>query len=312
MQTAEFLNKLQQVGFKEHESKIFLVLLKGSALSASEIAGKANIRRTSVYEVLKTFASRGFCNEIETNTILKYEMIDPRVIADKIEREIKRNNLEKIESLKSTFSEIEKLHKSEESNALSNVNIELIRGFNKHRQEKFIELLKSAKDEILFMIRLEGYVSEEIDANAKNFIKNGGVIKSIYEANLNFKIIKDNSRKDATLEDLLRICGKFEKYGEKVRISESELPNITIFDKKIVFINILDKTVPRHNNADIIINNESFANRMMDLFNYYWNSSKLIRELKNTNGHVSSNKINYNKTIKPKKLLMYKKGTING
>lgn len=312
MQTAEFLNKLQQVGFKEHESKIFLVLLKGSALSASEIAGKANIRRTSVYEVLKTFASRGFCNEIETNTILKYEMIDPRVIADKIEREIKRNNLEKIESLKSTFSEIEKLHKSEESNALSNVNIELIRGFNKHRQEKFIELLKSAKDEILFMIRLEGYVSEEIDANAKNFIKNGGVIKSIYEANLNFKIIKDNSRKDATLEDLLRICGKFEKYGEKVRISESELPNITIFDKKIVFINILDKTVPRHNNADIIINNESFANRMMDLFNYYWNSSKLIRELKNTNGHVSSNKINYNKTIKPKKLLMYKKGTKNG
>lgn len=312
MQTAEFLNKLQQVGFKEHESKIFLVLLKGSALSASEIAGKANIRRTSVYEVLKTFASRGFCNEIETNTILKYEMIDPRVIADKIEREIKRNNLEKIESLKSTFSEIEKLHKSEESNALSNVNIELIRGFNKHRQEKFIELLKSAKEEILFMIRLEGYVSEEIDANAKNFIKNGGVIKSIYEANLNFKIIKDNSRKDATLEDLLRICGKFEKYGEKVRISESELPNITIFDKKIVFINILDKTVPRHNNADIIINNESFANRMMDLFNYYWNSSKLIRELKNTNGHVSSNKINYNKTIKPKKLLMYKKGTING
>ncbi|MBK6772763.1 MAG: hypothetical protein IPH77_15160 [Ignavibacteria bacterium] len=312
MQTAEFLNKLQQVGFKEHESKIFLVLLKGSALSASEIAGKANIRRTSVYEVLKTFASRGFCNEIETNTILKYEMIDPRVIADKIEREIKRNNLEKIESLKSTFSEIEKLHKSEESNALSNVNIELIRGFNKHRQEKFIELLKSAKEEILFMIRLEGYVSEEIDANAKNFIKNGGVIKSIYEANLNFKIIKDNSRKDATLEDLLRICGKFEKYGEKVRISESELPNITIFDKKIVFINILDKTVPRHNNADIIINNESFANRMMDLFNYYWNSSKLIRELKNTNGHVSSNKINYNKTIKPKKLLMYKKGTKNG
>lgn len=312
MQTAEFINKLQQVGFKEHESKIFLVLLKGSALSASEIAGKANIRRTSVYEVLKTFAARGFCNEIETNTILKYEMIDPRVIADKIEREIKRNNLEKIESLKCTFSEIEKLHKSEESNALSNVNIELIRGFNKHRQEKFIELLKSAKEEIMFMIRLEGYVSEEIDANAKNFIKNGGVIKSIYEANLNYKIIKDNSRKDATLEDLLRICGKFEKYGEKVRISESELPNITIFDRKIVFINILDKTVPRHNNADIIINNESFASRMMDLFNYYWNNSKLIRELKSTNGLVSNNKINHNKTTKPKKLLMFKKGTING
>ncbi len=312
MQSAELINKLQQVGFKEYESKIFLVLLKGSALSASEIAEKANIRRTSVYEVLKTFAARGFCNEIETNTILKYEMIDPRVISDKIERELKQNNLKSIESLKSTFSEIEKLHRSDESNGHSNVNIELIRGFNKHRQEKFIELLKSAKEEIMFMIRLEGYVSEEIDTNAKNFIKNGGVIKSIYEANLNFKIVKENSRKDATLEDLLRLCGKFEKYGEQVRISESELPNITIFDKKIVFINIIDRTVPRHNNADIIINNESFAKRMMDLFNFYWNNSKLIRDMKNLNGQVSINNKKHNKTIKSKKLLMFKKGTING
>lgn len=303
MQTAELINKLQQVGFKEYESKIFLVLLKGSALSASEIAQKANIRRTSVYEVLKTFASRGFCNEIETNTILKYEIIDPRVISDKIERELKQNNLKNIESLKSIFSEIGKLYRSEESNGNNNVNIELIRGFNKHRQEKFIELLKSAKQEIRFMIRLEGYVSEEIDTNAKNFIKNGGVIKSIYEANLNFKIIKDNSRKDATLEDLLRLCGKFEKYGEIVRISEIELPNITIFDKKIVFINIPDRTVPRHNNADIIINNESFANRMMDLFNHYWKNSKQIREMKNQDYQNNGDKAINNKKFKSKKII---------
>lgn len=272
--------KLQEIGFKEYESKIFLVLLKGSALSASEIADKANIRRTSVYEILKSFAARGFCNEIETNTILKYEMIDPRVISDKIEKEIKQNNQTKIENLKTTFNEFELLHKSEVTNGEDHVNIELIRGFNKHRQAKFIELFNNAQKEILFMIRLEGFVSEELDSGASEFFKRGGVIKSIYEESLNFKIIKENTRQNADISDLIRICSRFEKSGEQVRISRSELPNMTIFDRKIVFTNIQDKTVPRHNNADIIIKNEAYANRMIDLFGFYWNKSNSLGEVK--------------------------------
>lgn len=295
MQSKDLIYKLQQIGFKDYESKVFLVLLKGSALSASEIAEKADIRRTSVYEILKSFAARGFCNTIETNTILKYEMIEPRVIADKIENEIEEINLSKISSLKETFKEFESLHRSEESSENKNVNIELIRGFNRHRQEKFIELFNSASKEILFMIRLEGYISEELESDAKDFFKKGGVIKSVYEASLNFKIIKDNSRHDATLDDLLRICRRFESSGEKVRISQSELPNMTIFDRKIVFINIQDKTVPRHNGADIIIKNEAFAKRMIDLFNYYWQSSYRVDELKKVPSR------DFNEIIKTKK-----------
>ncbi|HMS64452.1 MAG TPA: helix-turn-helix domain-containing protein [Ignavibacteria bacterium] len=299
MQHSELINKLQQIGFKEYESKVFLVLLKGSALSASEIAKKADIRRSSVYEILKSFAARGFCNEIETNTILKYEIIDPRIISDKIEREIKLINENKISNLKDTFKEFEKLHKTEESAENNNVNIELIRGFNKHRQEKFIELFKAAKEEILFMIRLEGYISEELDLSAENFIKKGGVIKSIYESSLNFKIIKDDSRQDAKLEDLLGICKRFEKSGEQVRISKAILPNITIFDRKSVFINIQDKNVPRHNNADIIINNEDFAYRMIDLFYHYWEDSYGINEFK-----ISNTKTLHKKYIKESKLIL--------
>ncbi|MBS1518352.1 MAG: TrmB family transcriptional regulator [Bacteroidetes bacterium] len=280
MQSSELINNLQRIGFKEYESKVFLVLLKGSAMSASEIADKADIRRTAVYEVLKSFVARGFCNEIETNTILKFEMIDPEVISDKIEREIKKNNETRLENLKETFGSFKNLFRSEESEENRKVNIELIRGFNKHRQEKFIELFKAAEKEILFMIRLEGYVSEELDATAGEFFKKGGVIKSIYESSLNFKIIKDNARKNASIEDLLRICGKFEKSGEQVRISEKQLPNMTVFDRKIVFMNIQDKNIPRHNNSDIIIRNEDFALRMIDLFSYYWNNSKEIDQLK--------------------------------
>lgn len=282
MQSKETIVKLQELGFKEYESKVFLVLLSGSALSASEIAEKAGIRRTSVYEILKSFAAKGFCNEIETNTILKYEIIDPRVIADKIEREIKQNNETRLNNLKETFKNLEEIQKTSDSSNGNKVNIELIRGFNKHRQTKFIELFNKAEKEILFMIRLEGYISEELDSGAKDFFKKGGVIKSVYEASLNFKIIKDNSRQNATIEDLIRICKRFEKSGEQVRISKYQLPNMTIFDRKIVFINIQDKTVPRHNNADIIIRNEEYANRMIDLFEFNWKRSESINDFKNS------------------------------
>lgn len=287
MQSKEIIYKLQEIGFREYESKIFLVLLKGSILSASEIADKANIRRTAVYEILKSFTARGFCNEIETNTILKYEMIDPKVIADKIEKEINQINKSKVEKLKSTFNDFDSLYKSDVPIDSKNVNIELIRGFNKHRQTKFIELFKNAKTEILFMIRLEGFVSDELDINAREFYERGGMIKSIYESTLNFKIIKNNSRKDASFEDLLRICKKFEKSGEKVRLSKSELPNMTIFDRETVFTNIQDKSLPRHSNADVIIKNKDYAKRMIDLFEYYWDNSFSLDDLKTTDTNKS-------------------------
>ena len=57
---------------------------------------------------------------------------------------------------------------------------------------------------------------------------------------------------------------------------------MTIFDRKIVFTNIQDKTVPRHNNADIIIKNEAYANRMIDLFDFYWDKAYTIEEMKNS------------------------------
>ncbi len=279
MQSKELTSKLQQIGFKEYESKVFLALLDGSVVGASEVAKRAGIGRTAVYDILKSFVERGFCNEIETNTILQYSIIDPAIISDKIESELKRQSKEKVDCLKETFSELGNIYRADKLVDNGLVNVELIRGFNKHRQSKFLELLRSAKEEVLFMIRLEGYVSEEIDETAKKFVKRGGVIRSIYEQSLNFKVIRDNSRKDATLKDLLRLCRIFEKSGEQVRISGSEIPNMTLFDDATVYINIQDKSLPRHNNADLIIRNKGFVSRMKDLFNFYWTKSHTLKEV---------------------------------
>ncbi|MCB0721557.1 MAG: TrmB family transcriptional regulator [Ignavibacteriae bacterium] len=283
MQESEILQKLQELGFKEYESRIFLVLLKGSCLSATEIAKKAKIHRTAVYDILKKFAQKGYCNEIETNTILKYEIIDPKIILYKIEEDFQNENREKISKLKDTFKDLQPLFKSDhDKDADTSVNIELIRGFNRQRHTKFIELFKQAKKEIFFMIRLEGQITDEMDEMAIKFFEKGGVVKSIYEASLKFKIIRNdnNFKSEVTLDDLIELCEGYEKGGENVKISTMEIPNMTIFDREIVFINIEDKNVPRHNRSDIIIKNEEFAHRMIDLFDSYWEKAFTTSELK--------------------------------
>ena len=130
------------------------------------------------------------------------------------------------------------------------------------------------------MIRLEHFVSDELDTNAKKFFQRGGVIRSVYEAGKKIKVKKDLKIVDGTIDDLIKIVEKYEKYGEQVRLSKSPVPNMTIFDDEIVFMNINDKTLPRHQEADLVIRNKDFAKNMKYVFETYWNQSVKINEFK--------------------------------
>ncbi len=283
MKQSEILEKLRVIGFKEDESKVLFALLKGGPMSASQIARESNIIRNSIYDILKSFVEVGYCNEIETNTILKYQTIDPQVIVDKIEKEFIESNKSKLQTLTETFSEIKTFYANTSGKIVeesSEQNIELIRGFNKHRQEKFIEIFRNAKKSVYGMYRLRGIVSNELNEIADGFIKTGGVLKSVYSLNLNFKIIRDGIPIPAEKEDLIRVCKNFENAGEQIRLSEMEIPNMVIFDEETVFNNISDKNIPSHKHADIIVKNKNNAKYMIDLFNYYWNDSMTIDEFK--------------------------------
>lgn len=287
MQKKEIIERLKTLGFKEYEAKVFLVLLKGEPMSASAIAKEAKIIRNSIYDILKSFVEKGYCNEIETNTILNYQIIDPQIILDKIEKAYYNNYNTKISILKDTFSELQEVYKSKpKEKAKKDINIELVRGFNMHRVAKYTEILKNSRKEVLGMYRLSGvlpWVTEELDATASEMIKKGAVIKSIYMESLNFKIKKNGKLLQAKPGDLLRILQTFERYGEKVRISKMKIPNVTIFDRKTIFINMSDKEVPKNKQADIIIHNPDFAEHIIDLFNYYWENSLTVEEYKKNN-----------------------------
>jgi sugar-specific transcriptional regulator TrmB len=276
----DLILQLKSLGFTDYESKVFLALLQGHYMTATEIAESAKIRRTDVYAVLKTFVEKGYCNEIETGKILAFEMIDPDVILDKILLNLQKEKEERASSFSSAFKNIKPLYRSKATEN-KNQNIELIRGYNQHREMKLFDLIKNAKREILFMARLELYVSDTVDETAANFINKGGVIKSVYEIGENFKVRKDNKWIIGTTADLINIFSRFEEYGEQVKLSKTKIPNMTIIDREVVFLNVVDKSVPRYNEADIILRNKDFAESQAEVFNLIWQKSFKIKDYKN-------------------------------
>lgn len=277
----DIIKKLEILGFTIYESKVFTVLMSGHNMTAAEIAEKANIPRTSVYDILKSFAEKGFCNEIQTSTKLRYEMIDPDVIEGKIESDLNIDFRKKVSELKSSFGTLKSLYKANEPDE-NKVDVELIKGFNKFRALKFMELLKNSDKEMLLMNRIEGHISTELDEEVTRFFKRGGKIRSIYEASTNFKMEKDNKWVSVTSrEELINLCLAFEKQGEKIRLAKKVPQNMAIFDEQIVFLSLTDLTIPKNNRTDVIIRNKNFAEYMIELFEKYWEKGSTIEQFKN-------------------------------
>ena len=278
MEQETLISDLKELGFNEYKAKVFLCLSKGQLMTATEIAKEAKIVRTSIYDILKIFVEKGYCNQIETNRILQFQIIDPDVIVDKIEKDYKSGYNQKVNHLKETFKKVKTIYNPEYYTENKLINIELIRGFNKHRIAKYRDFLLKAQNDICCIYNLKGIVNEDSDNVANEFIQKGGTIRSIYSYMIDFKIIRNGEVIDASKEDLINVLKNFEKMGEQVRISLMDTPDMTIVDRENVFINSNDRWIPQHNQADIILRRSEFAKKMYDLFNYYWNDSLTISE----------------------------------
>ncbi|HMT11991.1 MAG TPA: hypothetical protein PKA39_10265, partial [Ignavibacteria bacterium] len=154
--------------------------------------------------------------------------------------------------------------------------VELVKGFNRNRELKFRDLIKKSRNAILYMNRLDGSVSGELDSETKKFYKRGGEFKSIYETEGNFKVKINNKWQNVTKNELIKLCRKFEKQGEQVRLTENVPQIFAVFDGVTVFISLYDENVPKSERSDIIIHNKRFAGFVTEMFELYWDRSDTL------------------------------------
>lgn len=79
------LTKLQNVGMKEKESKIYITLLELKESTVTKLSKKVNINRSLLYFILSDLEKRGFVSYIIKNNVRYYRPIEPERILDKLE-----------------------------------------------------------------------------------------------------------------------------------------------------------------------------------------------------------------------------------
>jgi sugar-specific transcriptional regulator TrmB len=275
----DLVNKIEKLGFTTYEAKVFLVLYQGYSMSAADVAKEARIPRTSAYEILRSFAQKGICNEIKTPTKLLYEIIDTNIIQDKIQIDIEKEYKNKLADLTECFRSIKPLFKSKTPPEYR-ADVELIKGYNRQAEQKFLELVKNSKKAILVMNRFRGNVSTELDDESLKFHKRGGVVKSIYEKNGDFKIKINNKWQSVTHEGLIKLCEEFSKQGEQIKLLNDVPQIMAVFDEMIVYFSLYDENIPTDELSDVIIKNKRFASFITNLFNLYWDKADTIEQLK--------------------------------
>lgn len=275
----EALNKLEKIGFTTYEAKVFLALYEGYVMSASEVAKEAKIPRPSVYNILRDFAKKGYCNEIETPSKQLYEMIDSHYIQGKLESDTRTMYKNKLKGITDCFDSIKPLYKSKKPKEYK-TDVELIRGYNLYREVKFLDLVKNSNKGVMVMNRFRGNISANMDKETIDLHKRGGYIKSIYENSTDFRIKIDNDWKDVTKEDMIKLCEEFVKQGEQIKFLDDIPQVIAVFDEKIVYISLHDENTPGPENSDVIIKNTRFAGFITSLFNLYWEKADTLEVLK--------------------------------
>src|SRR5437762_6513785 len=129
----DLIKSLETLGFTGYESKVFCILFEGTSMTATEVSKEAKIPRASAYNILKSFTQKGICNEIQTSTVALYEIIDPHIVRDKIEKEIRDSFNNKLNKLTFSFDKLQPVYKSKIPTGVK-TDVELIKGFNRHRE----------------------------------------------------------------------------------------------------------------------------------------------------------------------------------
>jgi sugar-specific transcriptional regulator TrmB len=104
----ENFKELEQFDLTQTESKIYVLLLKLGSVKASDIIKKAQLHRTTVYDVLERLIEKGLVSVIEKDDIKYFEAAPPAKFLDKIEEE-KNNLIEKEKTIKNIVKDLEKI-----------------------------------------------------------------------------------------------------------------------------------------------------------------------------------------------------------
>jgi len=237
---------LKEIGLSDKEAKVYLALISLGPSTVNQISEKADLIRTTTYDVLKSLREKGLVSSIVKNKILHFESADPSKLIENLD--------EKKQKAEEILPELRNLHKP----ILRGPLIEFYEG---------VEGIRTVWQDILNKKQTLLAISDfQSLFNTTKFLAPRFIHQRV-ENKINAKLLTEKTKE--TLETW-KVNDKKE-LRETRFIQELKITPVTeyIYDDCVA---ILGTDI--QNPLGIIIRHKDFAEQQKILFNLLWNKAE--------------------------------------
>ncbi len=272
----EIINELVEIGLTEYEAKVYSTLLEQDLLSASDITKISEVPRGRIYDIIDKLIEKGFCITVP-GIVKKFKAVDPDTAIKNLVDQQKKKEMRMLE----VAEKLREKYNNKKENATSLDYITVLTS-KQSQIKKFQELEESAEKFILTFNKRPYAISTASMEDIKKFsepqkkiLSRGIKCKGIYEA---------ADSKEKNFENLIRY---FEEIGEDVHISK-ELPlKMLISDNNTVMISMRNGSADSFNLLSMVVEHSDLTSALINLFDFYWNSSLKVDEYFRTEKNIS-------------------------
>jgi sugar-specific transcriptional regulator TrmB len=261
MKKSDNMQKLIDLGLSQREARVYLVLLKKSDFTATELAKISGIPRQKIYDILDGLIRRGVCSE-KVGKIKRYKATAPenatRGLLQRYKDDFDSEMLEREKLARELSRDLAGMYERNQTRVDPLEYITMLRD----RQQilrHWKSLQNNAKYEILSFNKapFAAPFAENIDDETA-VLKRKVKIRAIYESEV---------AKNAEYAEALSL---WIAAGEEARLVR-ELPmKLNIFDEQITMVPLADPLSLTPSLTAMIINHAGFAKAQKAVFESYW------------------------------------------
>ncbi len=246
-----------------YESRAYLVLIGHSHFKALEVAGRAEIPRQKIYEVLDSLVEKGFVRVVQGKA-KQFSAVEPRLALDGY-------LTRKRESFQREWRDRQRLAKvvSDDLAAVFEYGnqgqgpLDYLRIVADTRQivEEYHRLLRQTETEYLEFARPPYGVDPVREPMVRSRADQGTICKLMFDSEV------VNSR------DQLQRLELLQQAGADVRLGKNVPMKLALFDSRSGMISLNDPVVSHPQITALVFEHKSLASAMRSLFDDFWNRS---------------------------------------
>ena len=255
--------RLQDIGLNAYESRAFLVLIGHSSFKALEVAGRANIPRQKIYEVLDSLVEKGFVRVVQGKAKL-FSAVEPTMA---LEGYLQR----KKESFEREWQDRQRL--------ASMVGVDLESVYNSGNQghgplnylrivadtrqiaEEYRRMLNQSESEYLEFARPPYGVDPGREPAVQQMAAKGIGCRLLF---LHQAVDDPN------------VLSGLRETGAEVRLISGLPMKLALFDNRRGMISLDDPVVGHDHITALVFEHESMASAMRSLFEEFWGRAEAV------------------------------------